>query len=88
LKKNYNVSELKVSKISLDLVYVDSVLDRIRKLFPKDLKVHHKIAVVQDALFQLEEQLRGLEIEVFAAPWVDPDDDGFEREGGGKEVDN
>jgi hypothetical protein len=32
---------------------------------------------VRDAVFKLQQQLHGVEIEVFAAPWVDPDEIGF-----------
>ncbi|MDQ3852743.1 MAG: hypothetical protein M3299_07915 [Thermoproteota archaeon] len=73
MNKNYNNIELKLSKISLDIATVDGILDRIQKLFPEDLKVYDRIAEARDAFFRLESQIRGVEVEVFCAAWIDPE---------------
>jgi hypothetical protein len=50
---------------------------------PEDLKVWERIAEVRDDVLKLQQQLRGVEIEVFAAPWIDPEDIGFPYESPG-----
>ena len=55
----------------------DIILDLIQKHNPDNLKVWDRIAAIRDDVFKLQQLLRGVEIEVFAAPWIDePDDDG------------
>ncbi len=58
-------------------------MDHIQKFMPDDCKVWDRIAVVRDAVFKLQQQLHGVEIEVFAAPWIDPEDIGFAYESPG-----
>jgi hypothetical protein len=58
-------------------------MDLIQKHMPEDLKVWERIAEVRDDVLKLQQQLRGVEIEVFAAPWIDPEDIGFPYESPG-----
>lgn len=72
-----NISFSKLSKFDDEIKRFDAVMDRILKLLPEDLNVWDRIAEVRDAVFRLQQQLRGCEVAVFAAPWLDPDDVGF-----------
>jgi hypothetical protein len=40
---------------------------------PEDIQVWDRIAAVREAVFKLQ-QLHGVEIEVFSAPWIEPFD--------------
>ncbi len=73
--KNIKFSYL--TKLESEIRRFDTVMDLIQKFMPDDWKVWDRIAVVRDAVFKLQQQLRGVEIEVFAAPWIDPEDIGF-----------
>lgn len=68
------------TKLESEIRRFDTVMDLIQKFMPDDSKVWDRIAVVRDAVFKLQQQLRGVEIEVFAAPWIDPDQIGFPYE--------
>jgi hypothetical protein len=67
-------TETKISRFDEDIVRFDSVLDRIQKLMPYDLKVYDKIVEARDKIFQLQQAMRGCEIVEFAAPWIEPAD--------------
>jgi hypothetical protein len=69
-----------LTKFESEIRRFDTVMDLIQKFMPDDCKVWDRIAVVRDAVFKLQQQLRGVEIEVFAAPWIDPDQIGFHYE--------
>jgi hypothetical protein len=71
------ISEL--TKFEFEIRRFDIILDLIQKHVPDDLKIWERIDGVRDSLFKLQQQLRGIEIEVFAAPWIDPDDLGKEE---------
>jgi hypothetical protein len=66
-----------LTKFESEIRRFDTVMDLIQKFMPDDCKVWDRIAVVRDEVFKLQQQLRGVEIEVFAAPWIDPDQIGF-----------
>ena len=70
----------KLTKLDEEIVRFDSVLDRIEKLMPEDLKVYDRIVEVRDAIFRLLQHMRGLDILEFAEPWVEPADLFWERE--------
>ena len=42
---------------------------------PEDPKIWDCIDMVRDAVFRLQQQLRGIEIEVFCAPFIDPEEE-------------
>ena len=69
-----------LTKFESEIRRFDTVMDLIQRFIPDDSKVWDRIAVVSDAIFKLQQQLRGVEIEVFAAPWIDPGDIGFPYE--------
>jgi hypothetical protein len=77
---NLKVSAAKLTKFDNEIRRFDAVMDRILKVIPEDLKVWDRIAEVRDAVFRLQQQLRGCEIAVFAEPWIDPDEMGFPYE--------
>jgi hypothetical protein len=60
-----------LTKFESEIRRFDTVMDLIQKFMPDDCKVWDRIAVVRDEVFKLQQQLRGVEIEVFAAPWID-----------------
>jgi len=68
-----NVSQL--SSFDREIRRFDIIMDLIQKHLPEDLKVWERIAGVRDSVFKLQQQLRGIEIEVFAAPWIDPEEE-------------
>jgi hypothetical protein len=76
--KNIKFSYL--TKFESEIRRFDTVMDLIQKFMPNDCKVRNRIAVVRDEAFKLQQQLRRVEIEVFAAPWIDPEDIGFPHE--------
>ena len=78
-----NIKLSYLTKFESEIRRFDTVMDLIQKFMPDDWKVWDRIAVVRDAMFKLQQQLRGVEIEVFAAPWIDPEDIGFPYESPG-----
>ena len=72
-----------LTKFESEIRRFDTVMDLIQKFMPDDCKVWDRIAVVRDAVFKLQQQLHGVEIEVFGAPWIDPEDVGFPYESPG-----
>jgi hypothetical protein len=64
-----------LSSFDREIRNFDVTMDLIQEHMPEDLKVWDRIAVVRDAVFKLQQQLRGVEIEVFAEPWIEPLDD-------------
>jgi hypothetical protein len=72
-----------LTKFESEIRRFDAVMDLIQKFMPDDCKVWDRIAVVRDAVFKLQQQLHGVEIEVFAAPWIDPEDIEFPYESPG-----
>lgn len=72
-----NIKFSYLTKLESEIRRFDRVMDLIQKFMPDDCKVWERIAVVRDAVFKLQQQLRGIDIEVFAAPWIDPQDIGF-----------
>jgi hypothetical protein len=75
-----NIKFSYLTKFESEIRRFDTVMDLIQKFMPDDCKVCDRIAVVRDAVFKLQQQLHGVEIEVFAAPWIDPEDIGFPYE--------
>jgi hypothetical protein len=75
-----NIKFSYLTKFESEIRRFDTVMDLIQKFMPDDWKVWGPMAVVRDAVFKLQQQLRGVEIEVFAAPWIDPDQIGFHYE--------
>jgi hypothetical protein len=75
-----NIKFSYLTKFESEIRRFDTEMDLIQKFMPDDWKVWDHIAVVRDAVFKLQQQLRGVEIEVFAAPWIDPEDIGFPYE--------
>jgi hypothetical protein len=55
-------------------------MDLIQMHVPEDLKVWNRIAEVRDAVFRLQQQMRGCEIAIFCKPWIEPEDVGFPYE--------
>ena len=78
-----NIKFSYLTKFESEIRRFDTVMDLIQKFMPDDWKVWDRMAVVRDAVFKLQQQLRGVEIEVFAAPWIDPEDIGFPYESPG-----
>jgi hypothetical protein len=76
LKKNTNDDSLSLSKISLEIVKFDTILEHVQELFPENTKIFDKIMHIRDSVFQLQQLTRGVEIEIFAGPWIDPEDGG------------
>jgi hypothetical protein len=72
-----NIQFSYLTKFESEIRRFDMVMDLIQEFMPNDCKVWDRIAVVRDAVFKLQQQLRGVEIEVFAAPWIDLEDIGF-----------
>lgn len=70
----------RLTKFEDEIKRFDAVLDRILRVMPQDVKVWDRVAEVRDAVFRLQQQLRGCEIAIFAEPWIDPDDIGFPYE--------
>ena len=50
-------------------------MDLIQKHMPEDWEVWDCISWVRDAVFKLQSQMKGVKIEVFAAPWIEPFDE-------------
>ena len=73
------ILNVKVTKLEEEIVCFDSVLERVQKVMPHDLKIYEKIVHVRDVVFQLQQMLHGCEIVEFAAPWIDPCDIFWER---------
>ena len=73
----------RVTKFDDEIRRFDAVMDRILKVIPEDLKVWDRIAEVRDAVFRLQQQMRGCEIAVFCEPWIDPEDIGLPYESPG-----
>ena len=69
----------KVTKLEEEIVRFDAVLDRIQRVMPEDVKVYDRIMEVRDAVFRLQQQMRGLDIIEFVAPWIDPTDIFWEK---------
>jgi hypothetical protein len=69
----------KVTKLEEEIVRFDAVLDRIQRVMPEDVKVYDRIMEVRDAVFRLQQQMRGLDIIEFVAPWIDPADIFWEK---------
>ncbi len=78
-----NIRSSYLTKFESEIRRFDTVMDLIQKFMPDDCKVWDRIAVVRDAVFKPQQQLHGVEIEVFAAPWIDPEDIGFPYESPG-----
>ena len=62
----------KLTKLDEEIVRFDSVLDRIEKLMPEDLKVYDRIVEVRDAIFRLLQHMRGLDILKSLNPGLSP----------------
>ncbi len=76
-----NIKFSYLTKFESEIRRFDTVMDLIQKFMPDDWKVWGPMAVVRDAVFKLQQQqLHGVEIEVFAAPWIDPENIGFPYE--------
>jgi hypothetical protein len=78
LEEDTRRSSLKFSrllKFDQEIRRFDVILDLIQKHNPDNVKVWDRIAAIRDDVFKLQQLLRGVEIEVFAAPWIEFDDD-------------
>jgi hypothetical protein len=60
---NYDV---KISRLEEEICRFDAVLDSIQKLMPEDMGVYDHIVRVRDAMFRLQQSMRGCEIAEFA----------------------
>lgn len=63
--------KIKISQLSLEIARFDGVLDRIQKLMPDDIEIYDRISEARDALFRLQNQMRGCEIVEFASSGLD-----------------
>jgi hypothetical protein len=70
-KEDTTNPDLRISKlaglqaIEYEIIRIDKTLDRIHELFPTDPQIRIFTARVNDALFELEQALRGLNIAEF-----------------------
>jgi hypothetical protein len=62
---------IKISRFDDYIHAFDSVLDRIQKVMPDDLKVYERIVEARDAVFRLQQQMHGCEIVEFACSELD-----------------
>jgi hypothetical protein len=73
-RRRKNEGERYNSKLTLfeeEICRFDSILERIQKVFSEDLKVYDRVVEVRDALFRLQQQMRGLQIVEFACSGLD-----------------
>jgi hypothetical protein len=56
----------KLTKLEEEICRFDAVLDSIQKLMPDDMRVYDYIVQVRDAMFKLQQSMRGYEIVEFA----------------------
>jgi hypothetical protein len=71
---------VKLTKLEREIASFDSVLDWIQKLMPDNLRVYDYVVQARDAVFRLQQAMRGLEITEFSAPWIEPNDLFWEEE--------
>jgi hypothetical protein len=60
-----------LTKLEEEIAQFDSVLDRIQRLMPEDMRVYDHIAQTRDAMFRLQQSMRGCEIVEFACSGLD-----------------
>jgi hypothetical protein len=65
---------VKLTKLEQEIASFDSVLDWIQKLMPDNMRVYDYVVQARDAIFRLQQAMRGLEIIEFAEPWIEPND--------------
>jgi hypothetical protein len=63
-----------LTKLEEEIARFDSVLVRIQNLMLDNLRVYEYVVQTRDAIFRLQQAMRGLEIIEFAEPWLDPED--------------
>ena len=61
----------KVIKLEEEIAHWDSVLDRIQKVMPEDMRVYDHVVQARDAAFRLQQAMRGCEIVEFATSGLD-----------------
>jgi hypothetical protein len=66
--RSYNV---KISRLEEEIRRFDTVLDSIQKLLPEYMGVYDHIVQVRDAMFRLQQSMRGCEIAEFACSGLD-----------------
>jgi hypothetical protein len=72
-RSKLNVSQL--ANFDREIQRFDVIMDVIQEHMPETLEIWDRISQVRDAVFKLQQQLRGIDIEVFAAPWLDPEEE-------------
>jgi hypothetical protein len=72
-EERYEVLNIKLAILEHEIVKFDSVLDRIQRHFPSDVRIWDYIANTRDALFRLQQSLHGLDVidftSAFEKPW-------------------
>lgn len=61
----------KIIRLEDDIRAFDSTLDRIQKLMPEDISVYDRVSEVRDAIFRLQQAMRGCEVVEFASSGLD-----------------
>jgi len=61
----------KISTLEEEICRFDSMLDRLQKLMPEDIRVYDHIVEVRDTIFRLQQSMRGCEIVEFASSGLD-----------------
>jgi hypothetical protein len=79
-RSKLNVSQL--SSFDREIRIFDVIMDLIQKRMPEDSKIWDCISRVRDEVFKLQNQIRGIQIEVFASPWLEPFDEYDEEKEG------
>jgi hypothetical protein len=80
LAEDSQCSNVKLTKLEQEIAHFDCVLDWIQKLMPDNLRVYDYVVQTRDAIFRLQQAMRGLEIIEFSAPWIEPNDLFWEEE--------
>jgi hypothetical protein len=70
---------IKITKLEDEICRFDSILDRIQKVMPDNMRVYGFIVLTRDAMFKLQQTMYNCEIVEFAAPWIEPADIFWEK---------
>ena len=74
-RNSHNLKFSELSNFDMEIRRFDVVMDLIQEHTPEDWEVWDCISGMRDAVFKLQNQMKGMKIEVFAAPWIEPFDE-------------